>query len=89
MKVLLPFIRYPPFERERVVRIAPASLPDPGSVSANAPICSPVASFGRNWRFCPSVPHILMNCAHRERCAMYDVLVAAHARAISSTEIAT
>ena len=51
MYSLLPLSRYWPFDRVAVVRIAPESLPDPGSVRANAPSSWPLASGGRNWFF--------------------------------------
>ena len=40
-----------------LVRSAPASDPEPGSVSANAPSTRPVASSGTNRRRCSSVPN--------------------------------
>ncbi len=47
MKCFVPFSTQQPSRRTAVVEIDAASDPAPGSVSANAPIHSPVASLGR------------------------------------------
>ena len=65
-----------------------ASLPAPGSVSANAPIVRPAVISGRYRFLCASVPYILMNWAARDWCATYTVLVAVHPRASSSATMA-
>ena len=43
-----------------VVLVEPASLPADGSVNPKAPIISPVASLGRYFCFCSSVPAMAM-----------------------------
>ena len=40
-----------------LVFIEATSLPDPGSVRANPPLFSPVASLGSHLFFCSSVPY--------------------------------
>ena len=57
MKRFDPAIRQPPFSGVADVRSDPASDPDSGSVSANAPIWSPRASGGTNRARCSSVPN--------------------------------
>ena len=52
-----PFSTQPSPSGEAVVRKEPASEPDPGSVSANAPSCSPRASGGTNRERCSSLPN--------------------------------
>jgi hypothetical protein len=47
MKILLPVIRYSPFSRTAVVRVAPASEPAPGSVRPKPPSTLPCARNGR------------------------------------------
>ena len=51
-----PEIRQPSPSGSAVVRSEPASEPEPGSVSAKAPICSPRASGGTKRARCSSVP---------------------------------
>ena len=53
----VPLIRQPSPSGDAVVRSEPASEPEPGSVSANAPIASPRASGGTNRSRCSSVPN--------------------------------
>mmetsp|Transcript_15286 Transcript_15286/g.37815 ORF Transcript_15286/g.37815 Transcript_15286/m.37815 type:complete len:250 (-) Transcript_15286:355-1104(-) len=54
---LLPLSTYAPSSR-RVARsfIDTTSLPEPGSLMASAPTCSPAMSFGRYLAFCSGVP---------------------------------
>src|SRR3954464_2598617 len=60
MNVLVPFSTHSfPF-RTALVRAPPASEPEPGSVSPQHPMNSPVASFGMYLRFCSSLPAIQM-----------------------------
>src|SRR5438067_7447123 len=58
MKCFVPFRTHPSPRLLAVVEIDDASDPAPGSVSANAPIHSPVASFGRYCFFCASLPRL-------------------------------
>ena len=48
----------------------PGSEPALGSVSPKQPIHSPVASRGRNFRFCASVPNSLIGTITREPCTL-------------------
>ncbi len=65
MKVFDPFRMYLSPLRTAVVVSAAASEPQPGSVSPMQPIHSPVASFGRYFSFCASVPCCRMLAAQR------------------------
>src|SRR5919204_4597638 len=58
MNCFVPVIRQPSSTGSARVRNAPASDPDSGSVSANAPITSPRASGGTNRERCSSVPNM-------------------------------
>ena len=60
MKVLEPLITYSSPSRRAVVRSALRSLPACGSVSANAPMSSPVTILGNQRCFCSSVPRASM-----------------------------
>ncbi len=53
-----PFSFHPSSAGSADVRSEPASEPDPDSVRANAPICSPRASGGTNRDLCSSVPNV-------------------------------
>src|ERR1700744_4911441 len=66
MNVFDPFSTHPPSRFTAVVRIPPASEPDPGSVSPHAPSHSPLASFGIQRFFCASLPPIMMWVVHSE-----------------------
>jgi len=68
-------------------RAAPASLPLPGSVSEKQPIHSPLASLGRYWRFCASVPKFRIGSTHSEWCAEMRIPVEPQARDTSSTAV--
>ena len=48
----------------------PGSEPCPGSVSPKQPMNSPVASFGRNFCFCASVPNSLIGTITSEPCTL-------------------
>ena len=67
------------------VAVAPASLPAPGSVSPNAPNISPLASLGRYFFFCSSVPNIRIGIVPRLVCAPMVMAVLASATASSCT----
>ncbi len=56
MNALLPLMRQVPSSSTAVVRVPPASLPAPASVSPNAPSASPEVSIGSQVAFCSSVP---------------------------------
>src|SRR5262249_37154889 len=56
MKVLVPDSTHPEPRRWAVVRAAPASLPEPGSVSPQAPSIWPLASGGRHLGVWPVRP---------------------------------
>ena len=57
MKVFWPVSSNPPSTARAVVRMALRSLPAPGSVIASEPTTSPLAIWGRNSRFCASLPN--------------------------------
>ena len=63
MNTFAPFKTYAPLSRTAVARIAAASLPALGSVSANAAIVLPDAMLGRYLCLCASVPYIWMKRA--------------------------
>ena len=50
--------------------IPPGSEPKFGSVSPKQPIHSPVASLGRNFCFCASVPNSLIGTITSEPCTL-------------------
>jgi hypothetical protein len=56
MNALLPLITHSPPSSRAVVRVPPASLPAPASVSPKAPSASPLHSCGSHCAFCSSVP---------------------------------
>ena len=56
MNALVPLMTHSSPSSTAVVRVAPASVPPPGSVSPKAPSASPEASRGSHSRFCSSVP---------------------------------
>ena len=60
MKFFEPFSTRQSPSRTAVVRMPPASEPDPGSVSPQQPTFSPAASGARKRRFCSSLPARLM-----------------------------
>src|SRR5204863_8394108 len=55
--ILAPLIFQPPSTFVARVRWLAASEPVSGSVSPKQPSHSPLHRFGREWRFCSSVPH--------------------------------
>ena len=56
MKVFVPSMTHSSPSSRAVVRVAPASVPPPGSVSPNAPSIRPEHSSGSQRAFCSSVP---------------------------------
>ena len=58
--------------------------PEPGSLIANAPTCSPEISFGRYFFFCASLPFNFNWFTHKFECAPYDRPTEPLARLISS-----
>ena len=74
--------------RTAVVRMPPASEPEPGSVSPQQPTFSPFASGGRKRRFCSSLPARWMCAEHRPWWAASDSATPASTRASSSITIA-
>ncbi len=87
MKALLPFSTQWSPSRTAVVRIAAASLPDPGSVSAQAASFSPRASGARYRSFCSVLPNIAMCDAPRPLCAATDSDTLGSTRASSSMQM--
>ncbi len=87
MNALLPFSTQPSPSATAVVRIAAASLPDPGSVSPHAASFSPRASGSRKRRFCASLPNIEMCAAPRPLCAATDSDTLGSTRASSSMQM--
>ena len=69
------------------VRAAPASEPEPGSVSPQPPSTSPLASRGRYFCFCASLPARKMCPVHSELCDAIVSPTDASARATSSSAI--
>ncbi len=67
------------------VRSAPASEPEPGSVSAKAPISSPRASGGTKRSFCSSVPKARIGSVAALVCTATVTPAPASAREISSS----
>ncbi len=57
MNCLLPLMTHCPSSRRAVVRVPPASLPAPGSVSPKAASACPEARRGSHSFFCASVPN--------------------------------
>ena len=70
-----------------VVRIAAASLPEPGSVSPHAASFSPCASGTRYFCFCASFANIEMCAAPRPLCAATDNDTLGSTRASSSMQM--
>ena len=56
MKAFVPSMTHSPSSRRAVVRVPPASLPAPGSVSPKAPIALPATRSGRKRACCSGVP---------------------------------
>src|SRR5512143_2084819 len=84
MKFLEPFSTKWPPSRTAVVRIPPASEPEPGSVRPQQPTRSPLASGVRKRRFCSSLPARLTCAAARLWCAASESATPASARDSSS-----
>ena len=74
--------------RTAVVRMPPASEPEPGSVRPQQPTFSPRASGGRKRRFCSSLPARLMWAEQRLWWAASESATPASTRASSSITIA-
>ena len=70
-----------------VVRIAAASLPEPGSVNPHAASFSPLASGTRYFCFCSSLANFAMCAAPRPLCAATDKAIDGSTRAISSMQM--
>ena len=64
-----------------------ASVPAPGSVNANAPNFSPVASGFTYFCFCSSVPYVMIGSMQRDVCADTTTPVVAQTLDNSSTHI--
>jgi hypothetical protein len=67
------------------VRIAPASLPEPDSVSANAASCSPAASVGTMSAICSSEPWLRIGSVPALVCTATVTPTPASARESSSS----
>ena len=68
MNVLPPFRTHWSPRRTAVVRIPPASEPEPGSVNPHAPSHCPLASLGMYFFRCSSLPASMMWFVHSELC---------------------
>ena len=66
MNALVPLITQEPSCSTAVVRVPPASLPAPGSVSPKAPRARPAVRSGRKRSFCSCVPKRNTGIAPRE-----------------------
>ncbi len=85
MNCLAPSItQWPSSWRARVLTL-PASLPASGSVSPNAPSCSPEHSFGIHSRFCSSEPNSQIGWVPSEVCAHRVIATLESIRVSSST----
>jgi hypothetical protein len=87
MKIFDPFSTQASPSRTAVVRMAAASLPDPGSVRPHAASFSPVASGVRYWRRCSSLPNNEMWAAPRPLCAATESDTDGSTRASSSMQM--
>ena len=67
---LVPVSEKPPATFFARLVMPPGSDPAPGSVNPKQPIHSPVASFGRNFCFCASVPNSLIGTITSEPCTL-------------------
>ena len=85
MNCFVPEMRQPSPSGVAVVRIAPASEPEPDSVSANAPSFSPRASGGTNRSRCSSVPNARIGSVHALVCTATVTPTPASARESSSS----
>ena len=81
----VPVIRQPSPSGTAVVRSEPASEPEPGSVSANAPSASPRASGGTKRAFCSSVPNVTIGSVAALVCTATVTPTPASARESSSS----
>ena len=86
MNVFAPFSTQQSPSRVAVVRVAAASLPAFGSVSAQAPSFSPRASGTSHFCFCASVPNIAMCAGPRPLWAATDSETDGSTRASSSMQ---
>ena len=85
IQLFLPLMtKLPSSWRVALQRIAVASEPDCGSVSANAPMASPSAIARTYFCFCASVPKVRMPLQNSELFTETMVLCAASAAAIST-----
>ena len=85
MNVFDPFSTHPPSRFTAVVRMPPASEPEPGSVNPHAPSHSPLASFGIQRFFCASLPPIMMWFVQSELCVATIIPTLPSTRESSST----
>ena len=85
MNCFVPEMRQPSPSATAAVRSAPASDPDPDSVSANAPIFSPWASGGTNRSRCSSVPKARIGSVQALVCTATVTPTPASARESSSS----
>ena len=81
---LLPEMTHLPSLSTARVRRLFASEPACGSVRQNAPMISPLASFGRYSAFCASVPNLRIGPQPTELCTLISVAHEAQPAAISS-----
>ena len=87
MNIFEPFSTQQSPSLTAVVRIAAASLPEPGSVRPHAESFSPLARGTRYFCFCSSVQNIAMCAAPSPLCAATDNDTLGHTRAISSMQM--
>ena len=85
MNCFVPEMRQPSPSGTAVVRSAPASEPEPASVSANAPIFSPCARGGTNRSRCSSVPNARIGSVQALVCTATVTPTPASARDSSSS----
>src|ERR1700730_2262241 len=84
MNVLVPVMRYPSPSGSARVCSAAASLPPPGSVSANAASHSPEARRGRYRIFCSSLPKSMIGSVPTDACTSMMTAALASAAATAS-----
>src|SRR5690606_23983644 len=83
IQFLVPFSTHSSPSLVAVQRILPASLPVLASVRPQAPIHWPLASLGRYFFFCSSLPKAMICPVHRELCAATERPIEPHTLAIS------
>ena len=84
MNALLPLMTHESPSRRAVVRVAPASVPPPGSVSPKAPIASPDVSRGSQVSLSSCEPNRCSGIAPRETAASSVMATEESTRASSS-----